>query len=145
MVPTARERDIIEEYGGHGSPVYAPLRREGQAITQDKNSELDRDPRPFACCRVPLFELDQNAFVDRWYRLVDPSLSPLSPSSLFPLLASPLFSLFPLLAVLLLPLSFYLLCSLTFCSFSLHSIILSLKAQCVFLLEIDDLTLKMLN
>jgi len=39
MIPEPKERDIIEEYGDHGSPVYAPIRRQGQAIIQDKNAE----------------------------------------------------------------------------------------------------------
>ena len=39
MVPTAKERDVVEEYASYGSKVYAPIRREGQSIIQDKNAE----------------------------------------------------------------------------------------------------------
>jgi len=39
MVPEAKGRDIIEDYGSYGSKVYAPMTREGQAIIQDKRAE----------------------------------------------------------------------------------------------------------
>jgi len=39
MVPGPKERDVVEEYASYGSKVYAPIRREGQSIIQDKNAE----------------------------------------------------------------------------------------------------------
>jgi len=39
MVPGPRDRDVVEEYGSYGSKVYAPIRREGQSVIQDKNAE----------------------------------------------------------------------------------------------------------